>query len=134
MLPFFIHKSIPSETWEHLVCISMNSDKTRVIVDYEKLDEALREQIKLVYPSGFSQHLISFTNSKGEIKSALRFETFEKIYLIKMSNTLADQIVEEDSDYDDEGNLIDSIREKYEEEHSDVDYLSENKNYDEDWQ
>ena len=112
----------------------MESDKKRVVVDYEKLDEALTEQLKLVYPYGFSQHLISFTNSKGERISALRFETFEKIYLIKMSNKMANQIVEKDSDYDDDGNLKEHVREKYEEEHSDVDYLSENENYDEDWQ
>jgi len=111
----------------------METNKIRVVVDYEKLDDELVEQIKLVYPSGFSQHLISFSNSKGEKISALRFETFEKIYLIRMSSKMADQIVEEDADYDDEGNLKEHIREKYEEEHSDVDYLSENENYDEDW-
>lgn len=110
----------------------MEKNKLRVIVDYEKLDDELVEQIKLVYPTGFSQHLISFNNSKGEKVSALRFETFEKIYLIRMSTAMAQQIVEDDSDYDDEGNLKEYIREKYEEEHSDVDYLSENENYDED--
>ena len=111
----------------------MQTDKTRVVTDYEKLNDELVEQIKLVYPSGFSQHLITFTNSQGEKISALRFETFEKIYLIRMSNKMAEQIVEEDSDYDDDGNLREHIREKYEEDHSDADYLSENENYDEDW-
>ncbi|MCB0736385.1 MAG: hypothetical protein KDC92_02645 [Bacteroidetes bacterium] len=108
----------------------MKADKLRVFVDYEKLDEALKEQIKLVYPTGFSQHLISFNNAKGERVSALRFETFEKIYLIKMSIQMADKIVEDDDDFDDDGNLKEDVREKYEEEHSDVDYLSENDNYD----
>ena len=108
----------------------MEANKTRVIVDYEKLSDELIEQIKLVYPTGFSQHLISFNNSKGERVSALRFETFEKIYLIRMSGKMAIQIIEEDSDYDDDGNLKEDIRERYEEEHSDVDYLSENENYD----
>lgn len=111
----------------------MEKDKSRVVIDYEKLNDDLVEQIKLVYPSGFRQHLISFPNSKGEKISALRFETFEKIYLIRMSSKMAEKIVEEDSDYDDDGNLKEHIREKYEDEHSDVDYLSENDNYDEDW-
>ena len=111
----------------------MEKDKLKVVVDYEKLNDELVEQIKLVYPSGFRQHLISFTNGKGEKISALRFETFEKIYLIRMSCKMAEKIVEEDSDYDDDGNLKEHIREKYEDEHSDVDYLSENENYDEDW-
>lgn len=111
----------------------MEKEKLKVVVDFEKLNEELVEQIKLVYPSGFSQHLISFTNVNGEKISALRFETFEKIYLIRMSSKMAEKIVEEDSDYDDDGNLKEDIREKYEDEHSDVDYLSENENYDEDW-
>jgi len=111
----------------------MEINKSRVVVDYEKLSDELVEQIKLVYPSGFIQHLISFINSKGEKISALRFETFEKIYLIRMTKQLAKQIIEEDSDYDDDGNLKDNIREQYEEEHSDIDYLSENDNYEDDW-
>ena len=110
----------------------MDANKARVVIDYEKLTDELVEQIKLVYPSGFSQHLTSFTNSKGEKVSALRFETFEKIYLIRMTSEMAQQIVEDDEDYDDEGNLKEDVREQYEEEHSDVDYLSENENYEED--
>lgn len=111
----------------------METNKARVIVDYEKLDAELVEQIKLVYPYGFSQHLISFNNSKGDKISALRFETFEKIYLIRMTIQMAEQIIIDDSDYDDEGNLKEGVREQYEEEHSDVNYLSENENYEEDW-
>lgn len=110
----------------------METNKPRVVVDYEKLSDELIEQIKLVYPFGYSQHLTSFINSQGMKTSALRFETFEKIYLIRMTTKLAEQIIEEDSDYDDDGNLKESIREHYEEEHSDIDYLSENDNYEED--
>jgi hypothetical protein len=108
------------------------SNKPRVIQSYEKLTKDIREQIKLVYPEGYSQHLIEFTNAKGEIVSALPFETDEKVYLIKMSYRTAEEIIELDDDYNDEGNLKDSIKEKYEDEHSDVDYLSENDNYNED--
>ncbi len=111
----------------------METSKSRIVVDYEKLDAELVEQIKLVYPSGFSQHLVSFVNSKGEKVSALRFETFEKIYLIRMTTKMAEQIIIDDSDYDDEGKLKEGVREQYEEDHSDVDYLSENENYDENW-
>jgi hypothetical protein len=110
----------------------METNKLRVVVDYEKLSDELIEQIKLVYPSGFSQHLISFINGKAEKISALRFETFEKIYLIRMTSKMAKQIIEEDSDYNDDGNLKERVRIQYEEEHSDVDYLSENDNYEDD--
>ena len=110
----------------------MNSEKLRVIKDYEALSDEIQEQIKLVYPTGFSQHLVRFTNSKGERVSALRFETFDKIYLVRMTSSKAEQLIEEDSDYDDDGNLKTDVRERYEDEHSDIDYLSENENDDAD--
>jgi len=109
----------------------MEKDKLRVIQNYEKLSDEIKEQIKLVYPEGYSQHLIEFKNAKGDTVSALRFETFDKIYMVRMSIEKAEQIIKDDSDYDDDGNLKNEIKEKYEEEHSDIDYLSENENYDE---
>lgn len=109
----------------------METNKLRVIQDYEKLSTEIKEQIKLVYPEGFSQHLIEFVNDKGELVNALRFETFEKIYMIRMSIKKAKQIIQEDSDYDDDGTLKVHIKEKYEDEHSDIEYLSENENYEE---
>lgn len=108
----------------------MEPNKLRVVIDYAKLSEELQEQLKLVYPSGFSQHLISFKNMHGEMVSALRFETFEKIYLIRMSIKKAEELIEDDDDYDDDGNLRDDVKEQYEDDYSDVDYLSENDNYD----
>ena len=47
-----------------------------------------------------------------------------------MTRSQAIEIIDEDPDYDEEGSLIDSVKEDYEEKHSDVDYLSENDNYD----
>ena len=63
----------------------MTNSKPRIIKDYEKLDESIKEQIKLVYPNGFSQHLISFTNKDGLLVSALPFETDDKYYLVRTS-------------------------------------------------
>lgn len=111
----------------------MEVNKLRVIQDYKKLSCELKEQIKLVYPEGYRQHLIKFNNSKGEKVSALRFETFEKVYLIRMSVEKALDLIENDSDYDDNGNLKSDFKERYEEEHSDINYLSENENYDANW-
>lgn len=107
----------------------MKTNKLRVIQDFEKLNSDLQEQVKLVYPDGFSQHLINFKNKDNETVYALPFETDEKIYMIRMSVKKAIQLIEDDSDYDDDGNLKEGVREKYEDEHSDVDYLSENENY-----
>ncbi len=111
----------------------MKTDKLRVIKDFDKVDKEIQEQIKLVYPEGFSQHLVEYKNKDNETVFALPFETDEKIYMIRMSLKKAIQLIQEDSDYDDDGILKDDIREKYEDEHSDVEYLSENDNYDDDY-
>ena len=107
----------------------MKTNKLRVIQDYEKLSTELKEQIKLVYPEGYSEHLIEFKNNKGEYVSALAFETDEKFYMIRMSIRVAEQIILDDEDYDDDGNLKDDIKDKYEVEHAAVEYLAENENY-----
>lgn len=107
-----------------------NKSKVRVTQEYSKLSEEIREQLKLVYPEGFSQYLFQFTNKEGKNTSALRFETDEKIYLIRMSVQEARQIIEDDDDYDEDGYLKEDVRDDYEDKYSDVDYLSDNENYD----
>lgn len=107
----------------------MGNNKLKVIQDYNKLNKDLQEQVKLVYPDGFSEYLVYFKNVKGQEVSALRFETDEKIYMLRMSVQMAFQIMEDDSDYDDEHNLKNSVKEIYEEKHSDVEYLVDNDNY-----
>lgn len=101
------------------------SSKPRIIKDYEKLDESIKEQIKLVYPNGFSQHLITFTNKDGLLVSALPFETDDKYYLVRMTSQEAIDIISEDDDYDDDGTLKDESREAYEDKYADLDYLPE---------
>lgn len=96
-------------------------NKPRIITSFEKIDKAIQQQIKLEYPDGFSQHLISFTNKDGDRVSALRYETEDKIYLVKMSKIIAEQLIEDDEDYDDDGNLTDDAREEYEENLDDLD-------------
>ena len=110
----------------------MTDNKLRVIQDYEKLSTELKEQVKLVYPEGFSDYLIEFTDAKNKRITALRFETDEKIYLLRMSEKMAFQIMDDDDDFDDDHNLKDSIKGLYEEKHADVEYLTENENYEED--
>lgn len=102
----------------------MNSNKPRVIKDFDKLDEEIQEQIKLCYPEGFSDNLIQFKNSHGEYVSALPFETEEKHYLVRMSVSKAEQIISDDTDYDTDGILKDSSREKLEDKYPDADFTS----------
>ena len=110
----------------------MSQAKPRVIKDYDALDEAIQEQIKLTYPYGFTQHLISYTNKEGLLVSALPFETDEKYYLVRMTLSEAKTIVDEDDDFDDDGVLKDDAREAYEDKYSDLDYISDDIAYESD--
>jgi hypothetical protein len=103
----------------------MSSNKPRVIKDFEKLDPDIQEQIKLKYPDGFYSHLVYYTNRDGQSVTALPFETEEKYYLVRMTVIQAKAIIEDDDDYDLEGNLKDEVRERYEDKYSesDMDYL-----------
>ena len=103
----------------------MTPNKPRVIKDFEKLDTELQEQIKLLYPKGFTDSLITFTNKEGRLVSALPFETDEKYYLIKMTAYEAQQIVDDDTDYDEDGILKEDVREDYEDKYADLDYLKD---------
>lgn len=96
----------------------MSTNKPRVIKDYEKLDPAIQEQIKLEYPLGFSRHLIYFNNKEGQKVSALPFETEDRYYLVRMTIPQAKQIIENDDDYDDDGILKDDVKLEYEDKYS----------------
>ena len=81
--------------------------KKRIVKDYENLPEEIISRVKMEYPQGFANHLVSFTNKEGKKVSALPFETEEIYYLIRMTVNEARQIVSDDDDYDDDGNLRD---------------------------
>ena len=108
-------------------------NKPRIVKDYDTLSEAVKEQIKLVYPKGFTQHLISFYNKDGEKKMGLPFETEEVYYLVRMTLVKAEAIIEDDDDYNDDGILRTSVKEKYENKYDDLDYLNINSNEDNDF-
>ena len=92
----------------------MNSPKPRIIKDYDKLPVEIQEQIKLEYPYGFSDNLISFTNRDGAIVSALPFETEDRYYMVRMTVGEAIKIIEDDDDFDSDGMLKNGIKEEYE--------------------
>ncbi len=102
----------------------MNPSKPRVIKDYDKLDPEIQEQIKLEYPSGYSENLIYFTNKDGKRVSALPFETEDKYYLVRMTVYEAERIIEEDDDYDSTGSLKESAKEEYESKYGDDDIIA----------
>lgn len=103
----------------------MSNQKLRVIKDYVKLDKEIQEQIKLAYPNGFSEHLITFTNKDGDIVSALPFETEDKYYLVRMTKIEAKDIIRQDDDYDEDGNLKEESRVDFEDKYTELDYLAD---------
>jgi hypothetical protein len=94
-------------------------NKPHVVKDYESLDPDLQEKVKLRYPFGFEDHLITFYNAKGETVTALPYDGEDKVYLVRMSRTRAQILIDEDEDYDDDGNLKDDVKEEYEEKYED---------------
>jgi hypothetical protein len=100
-------------------------NKPRIIKDYDKLDKALQEQIKLVYADGFANHLIHFFDKDGIKVSALPFETENHYYMLRMTKNEATRIVNEDDDYDDEGSLKHEVRQDYEGKYADLDYITD---------
>lgn len=108
--------------------------KPRVIKDYEKLPPEVVEQVKLVYPRGFTRHLVSFVNKDGEKKKGLPFETEDFYYLIRMTEAKAENIIEQDDDYDKDGNLKAKAKARYEDKYDDLDFLDDfNSNDDNDF-
>jgi hypothetical protein len=103
----------------------MNTNKPKVIQDFEKLSKEIQEQIKLTYPNGFSQHLIQFTNKEGRFVSALPFETDDKYYLVRMTLDEAREIIYSDDDYDDDGILKDDVKEEFVDKYAELDYMSD---------
>ena len=81
--------------------------KQKIIKAYEQLSENLVEKLKEKYPDGYEDHVITFTNSKGEIEVAIPFETEEIYYLIKLprnSTTEEEEDIESNS-YDEFDNF-----------------------------
>jgi hypothetical protein len=98
--------------------------KPRVVKDYEKLETVIQEQIKLTYPYGFSEYLVSYMDREGKKRTALPFETDEKYFLVRMTESEAVAIIDEDDDFDNDGMLKDDIKEEYEDKYNDLDYIN----------
>ncbi len=88
--------------------------KPRVITEFEKLEEELKQLIKLSHPYGFEKNLISFKNHKKHLISALPYETEDRHFLIKMTREKANAIIIADDDYNENGILKTVKKEEYE--------------------
>ena len=79
--------------------------KKRVVKDYDALSEDIVRLVKMKYPTGYADHLVSYSDKEGKKVSALPFETDDTHYLIRMTILEAKRLVKEDEDFDEEGVL-----------------------------
>ncbi|MCC6818400.1 MAG: hypothetical protein IT245_05885 [Bacteroidia bacterium] len=63
-------------------------EKKRKIVDYSNVPEEILNMLGELYPNGYENDVIKFPNAKGEMISAVRVETDDTIFLIKVSSQL----------------------------------------------
>lgn len=103
----------------------MDTNKPRIVKDFDKLDVQIQEQVKLAYPNGFLQYLVYYTDKEGNKVSALPFETSDKYYLIRMSKQVAIELIEDDDDYDSDGSLKEDIRLDYADKYGEPDFIDE---------
>ena len=85
------------------------SNKPRLVKDYDKLPLDIQGQIKLNYPQGFAGSLITYIDAKGKVVSALPYETEDYYYLVRMTLAEAYDIIENDEDFGDDGILRDDF-------------------------
>ena len=76
----------------------------RIIVDYKKLTPEILNLLVEKFPDGYGlRDIIHFTNPKGQYVDAVEVKTEDTIYLVKISEQLADTMEnyeEEDEDDD----------------------------------
>lgn len=99
----------------------MKAGKPRILKSFEKLDKEIREQIKLAYPDGFVNNLITFSKPDGSLVSALPFETEEVYYMVKMTESEATTIVDNDDDFDSDGFLKEDVKDAFSQKYTDGD-------------
>ena len=76
----------------------------RVLVDYKKLTPEILNLLVEKFPEGYGlRDIIHFTNHKGQYVDAVEVKTDDTIYLVKISEQLADSMEnhEEDEEEDD---------------------------------
>ncbi len=73
-------------------------EKRKVVTEYSKLSEELLTVFEETYPTGIAGKTIRFPNSKGEIVTAVRLETEDTIYLVKVMAKPKEVLTDEQMD------------------------------------
>ena len=83
--------------------------KPRVIKGFDKLEKSMRDQLMQLYPNGFADFLVSYTDPKtGQERFALPYETSDRYYMVRMDDFIESQIdrISEDDDFPKDEDLL----------------------------
>jgi len=83
--------------------------KPKIIKDYDKIPQEIKERLRSLYPYGFDKKLITFTNLKGKLVSALPYEAEDFNYLIRMTRAEAQEIHQADVLAQDDVQILESV-------------------------
>ncbi|MFI3330213.1 MAG: hypothetical protein R3Y38_00235 [Rikenellaceae bacterium] len=91
--------------------------KKRIVTSYNSLTPELQEELKKLYPIGFSEAMQRIDKPSGDFFYAVRLETEDISYLVKIDVKIDDSLEEEeDKDYyDDEIKGADEIADAHDE-------------------
>ena len=83
--------------------------KKRIIKDYDAISPEILVNVKLKYPTGYADHLVSYSDREGKKVSALPFETEDAHYLIRMTIIEAKRLVKDEDELEDDIALKDEM-------------------------
>jgi len=79
----------------------------RVLVDYKKLTPEILNLLVEKFPEGYGlRDIIHFTNHKGQYVDAVEVKTDDTIYLVKISEQLADSMENHEEEEGDDDPVI----------------------------
>ena len=67
-------------------------------MDYKNVPDEVLQQLSAKYPHGFGKDVITFSNAKGELVTAVPLELNDTAYLVKVSTQLQKMVDNYDED------------------------------------
>lgn len=82
----------------------------RILVDFKKLTPEILNLLVEKFPDGYGiRDIIHFTNPKGQYVDAVEVKTEDTVYLVKISEQLADSMENYEEDEDDDPVINDDL-------------------------
>lgn len=100
----------------------MATEKKRIITSYARLSEELEELFQLTYPKGYDHAVILITKPSGETFYAVRLETEDTSYLVKVEvkiDLCGDEEDETDDSFEPDSDSIEAPEQYGDDEESD---------------